>query len=417
MLGEDLTSPYSFTSTNIPAGTSVFTARATDNNDASRTSSSVTVYVGTPELTTIAVSPASATVKAGLSQQFTASGLDQFGQAFPVTVSWSVSGGGLIDASGLFTAVVPGGPYTVTATDTAGSILSDTSSVTIEAVGACSGDHPNGEFSWAASGDTNNPTLTFTPSGPWHRKHNLALYYGRIPDGGFPGYFAAPDVPFQINAVEGETIYFYYTYNVPGSGEHNTLDSKLSFVVGDCLTADTIVPVPNPLTWSVLPYATGVTSISMTATTALDASGVEYYFANLTDPAHDSGWQAGSVYNDTGLAAATGYSYTITARDLSDNQNQGGASTAESATTNAALDTDSDGVLDDSDNCIIVANPAQIDSDGDGHGNICDGDFNKTASQTLLICLPSRAPLEIPVLTLNSISTTPAVRYRLIYST
>ena len=48
LLGEDLTSPYSFTRTNIPAGTSVFSARATDNDDASRTSSSVTVYVGTP---------------------------------------------------------------------------------------------------------------------------------------------------------------------------------------------------------------------------------------------------------------------------------------------------------------------------------------------------------------------------------
>ncbi|MGB5718017.1 MAG: family 16 glycosylhydrolase, partial [Gammaproteobacteria bacterium] len=376
LLGEDLTSPYSFTRTGIPAGTSVFSARATDNEDASRNSSSVTVYVGTPELTTIAVSPASASVKAGLSRQFTVAGLDQFGLAFPVNVNWSVSGGGLIDASGLFEAVVPGGPYTVTATDSVGSTLSDTSSVTIESVGACAGDHPNGEFSWAASGDTTNPTLTFTPLIPGAGNTVLLLYYGRIPDGGFPGYFAAPDVPFQINAVEGETIYFYYTYSVPGMGEHNTLNDKLSFVVGDCLAADTIVPVPNPLTWSVLPYATGDTSISMTATTALDASGVEYYFANLTDPAHDSGWQAGSVYNDTGLAAATGYSYTVTARDLSVNQNQGGASTAESATTGTPADADGDGVGDDSDNCFLVANPAQEDSDGDGHGNSCDGDFN-----------------------------------------
>ncbi|MBW8002184.1 MAG: family 16 glycosylhydrolase [Planctomycetes bacterium] len=96
---------------------------------------------------------------------------------------------------------------------------------------------------------------------------------------------------------------------------------------------DVTAPTPNPMTWSVLPYATGETSISMTATTASDTSGVEYYFANLTDPAHDSGWQASSVYNDTGLTAATSYSYTVTARDMSVNQNQGGASTTESATT------------------------------------------------------------------------------------
>jgi len=355
------------------------------HNDASRTSSSVTVYVGTPELTTIAVSPASTTVKAGLSKQFIATGLDQFGQAFPANVSWSVSGGGLIDASGLFTAVVPGGPYTVTATDTAGVILSDTSSVTVEDSGTCSGDHPNGEFSWEASGDATNPTLTFIPSIPGAGNTVLLLYYGRIPDGGFPGYFAAPNVPFQINAAEGETIYFYYTYSVPGSGEHNTLNDKLSFVVGDCLAADTIVPVPNPLTWSVLPYSTGDASISMTATTALDASGVEYYFANLTDPAHDSGWQTDSVYNDVGLSADTSYSYTVTARDLSVNHNQGGVSTSESATTtNSAADTDGDLIVDSSDNCVLVTNPAQIDTDGDGHGNMCDGDFDQDCSVTFL---------------------------------
>lgn len=47
--------------------------------------------------------------------------------------------------------------------------------------------------------------------------------------------------------------------------------------------------------------------------------------------------------------------------------------------TQAALDetdTDRDGVPDSRDNCINVANPGQIDSDGDGYGNVCDGDLN-----------------------------------------
>lgn len=39
-------------------------------------------------------------------------------------------------------------------------------------------------------------------------------------------------------------------------------------------------------------------------------------------------------------------------------------------------DSDGDGVLDDSDNCRFIQNPAQRDSDGDGHGNRCDGDLN-----------------------------------------
>ena len=39
-------------------------------------------------------------------------------------------------------------------------------------------------------------------------------------------------------------------------------------------------------------------------------------------------------------------------------------------------DTDNDGVPDNSDNCILVPNSSQNDSNGDGYGNICDGDLD-----------------------------------------
>lgn len=39
-------------------------------------------------------------------------------------------------------------------------------------------------------------------------------------------------------------------------------------------------------------------------------------------------------------------------------------------------DADTDGVLDARDNCLGLANTSQIDSDGDGYGNLCDGDLN-----------------------------------------
>ncbi|MBT8135610.1 MAG: thrombospondin type 3 repeat-containing protein [Gammaproteobacteria bacterium] len=39
-------------------------------------------------------------------------------------------------------------------------------------------------------------------------------------------------------------------------------------------------------------------------------------------------------------------------------------------------DTDLDGVNNTQDNCTLVANPDQTDSDGDRYGNACDGDFN-----------------------------------------
>jgi hypothetical protein len=44
------------------------------------------------------------------------------------------------------------------------------------------------------------------------------------------------------------------------------------------------------------------------------------------------------------------------------------------------VDTDSDGVIDALDNCRLVSNPTQVDSNGDGYGNRCDGDLNNNGS-------------------------------------
>ena len=41
------------------------------------------------------------------------------------------------------------------------------------------------------------------------------------------------------------------------------------------------------------------------------------------------------------------------------------------------VDTDGDGVPDNADNCTLVFNPDQRDTDGDNYGNICDPDFNQ----------------------------------------
>jgi hypothetical protein len=89
------------------------------------------------------------------------------------------------------------------------------------------------------------------------------------------------------------------------------------------LPPDTTPPTPNPMTWSTSPYATGSSSISMTASTASDSSGVEYYFDETSgNPgSSDSGWQDSRTYTDTGLQASTTYTYRVRARDKSPNQN------------------------------------------------------------------------------------------------
>ena len=86
-----------------------------------------------PVLTTITVSPASASVQTGGTQQFTATAKDQYGQPLSPqpTFTWTVSGGGSISSSGLFTAgPTAGGPFTVTASSGG---VSGTASVTVTA--------------------------------------------------------------------------------------------------------------------------------------------------------------------------------------------------------------------------------------------------------------------------------------------
>ncbi len=47
-------------------------------------------------------------------------------------------------------------------------------------------------------------------------------------------------------------------------------------------------------------------------------------------------------------------------------------------------DTDGDAVFDFEDNCLLIANPSQADTDQDGYGNLCDGDFNNDCATNFL---------------------------------
>ena len=49
-----------------------------------------------------------------------------------------------------------------------------------------------------------------------------------------------------------------------------------------------------------------------------------------------------------------------------------------------APDSDGDALKDFLDNCIAIANQDQLDTDGDGYGNLCDGDLNDDGSTNTL---------------------------------
>ena len=106
---------------------------------------------------------------------------------------------------------------------------------------------------------------------------------------------------------------------------------------------DLTAPSPDPMTWAVVPHAIDSSIISMTATTATDVGGVEYYFECTAGGGNDSGWQDNPEYEDSGLDSGTQYSYRVQARDKSPNQNATAWSTTESATTMSAVTLFSDG--------------------------------------------------------------------------
>jgi hypothetical protein len=113
------------------------------------------------------------------------------------------------------------------------------------------------------------------------------------------------------------------------------LSSSEFYPPNNCSTSitDPYAPSPDPMSFATAPHAVSSDTIIMTATNAKDISGIEYYFTNTAGGGHDSGWQDSTFYADTSLTPGTLYTYTVTARDKSINQNTTDASIAESATT------------------------------------------------------------------------------------
>ena len=124
------------TTVNVAAGNHVLRVQAWDTTGTIyRDSVNITVSAG-PPTTTVTVSPGSATLAGGGTQQFSATVLNNA----DTSVTWSVDGvaggnatAGTVDASGLYTAPSAAGSHTVTATSVADSAKSGTASVTVTA--------------------------------------------------------------------------------------------------------------------------------------------------------------------------------------------------------------------------------------------------------------------------------------------
>jgi len=99
----------------------------------------------------------------------------------------------------------------------------------------------------------------------------------------------------------------------------------------------------------------------------------EYSAENVTDPTGSSVGSAhvvrGSAWNDISEVCRASRRLGI----APDTQNEGGGfRVARTPLTTDFSDTDGDGVLDEIDNCISIANPNQADCNGDGIGDACE---------------------------------------------
>jgi hypothetical protein len=170
-----------------------YTLQATIKDAGNLTVTSAVTVTVNQALTSIVVAPASATVNTSATQQFTATARDQFAANMTTqpTFSWSVSGGGTISSSGLFTAgSTAGGPYTVTAssggksgtasvTVTAASLKIEAENATLAGTAAKNTNHAGYSGTGFVDGFYNSTTakVTFTVNVPTAGSYKVNLHY------------------------------------------------------------------------------------------------------------------------------------------------------------------------------------------------------------------------------------------------
>jgi aryl-phospho-beta-D-glucosidase BglC (GH1 family) len=186
------------------AGQYTFQVTITDPAGLSVTSNvSVTVD---PTPTSIVLSPNSASVNAGATEQFTAQADDQFGHALSSQPSftWTATGGGSVSSTGLFTAANAAGSATVQA---AAGGISGTAAVTVSA-----------PPSTPLPSNSLNATATFTDVSDW--------------GSGFTGNITIANQ--GTTAINGWTLQFAFPGSITGIWNGNIISQNGNqYTIGD----------------------------------------------------------------------------------------------------------------------------------------------------------------------------------------
>lgn len=188
-----------------PTTTGTYTVKATSAADTTK-SATATVTVTPAAGVSVAITPATATIQTGATQQFTASVTGSTNTA----VTWTATGG-TVSASGLYTAPATAGTYTVKATSAADTTKSATATVTVTSGGTATEKILNGSFE---SGATSWAGTTGT-IGNW----NVSPYYQVAYDG--------VNTAFLGGNGKTSTETLYQTVTIPSTATKATLSFYL----------------------------------------------------------------------------------------------------------------------------------------------------------------------------------------------
>ncbi|MCE5185943.1 MAG: hypothetical protein LLF76_07440 [Planctomycetaceae bacterium] len=175
---------------------------------------------------------------------------------------------------------------------------------------------------WLNADESGSVTLATSASNNYNGQYAGIGFYGDDGNGLHRGDYIGYIDDIAIWKVSSDLAFAQTLYN---SGFGRT-------AIGTS-TSDVLPPAPDPMTWLAAPSSVSSSEVTMTASTAYDYNGVEYYFQCLTPGGHDSGWQTGSTYTDTGLMIDTSYTYRVKARDKSIHQNETAYSSELTAAT------------------------------------------------------------------------------------
>jgi hypothetical protein len=220
--------------------------------------------------------------------------------------------------------VAPSGSpsYTVRMRDRAGNTTTTSGAAAVSGLTSGAG---SASFSVAPTGIANGQ-ISMTAAGGGNASGKTEYKFDRtLPTPASSGWRSSPTWT-QSGLSTGAS----YTYTVTvrdGRGNTSSPSAPASAVARDDAGPALPMAVAH---WQMLPYATIDNRVSMTAQTASDPGGVEYYFECVSGGGNNSSWQSNPTFKTSVLADGS-YSYRYKVRDKSGQRNESVYSTSYTA--------------------------------------------------------------------------------------